>query len=308
MKQILPFFVIAVFIFSASSAQDTLPKRYFDDRFELKPDQDSLTAAYYGICEPAERHIIATIYDHRQIKIATITYSNKELTVRDGEMAGYYDSGAVQFTVNYSGNSLNGQWMTFYPDGQHCDSGKFKNDLPDGEWRSWYPNGQVRLAVEFSARKFAEVQEELQRFAKHKSTGIQSTSQVRFGNAAPFQGEHIYKLMQQALQPPEIIGNSLRLCLKTKVDHNSITGFTFDVDYAPPFTQCLMQGEYKSYFPDGTLREYGFYDSGLRVGQWEEWNDEEGIKSIGVYKKGVRTGEWRHYGKFDRLLTVHRYP
>ena len=308
MKQFLLYCILIVGFYLTARSQDTLPVKYFNEKFELINPKDSATATYHGICEPAERHFITTFYNNKQVKIATITYSSQELTTKEGEIAGFYEDGNIQFTANYSNNSLNGEWLTLYPDGQHCDSGKFKNNLPDGVWMSWYPNGQLRMSVQFSAKRFGEVKEELQKMTKQSSSGRQSTSQVRFGGTAPFYEENIYTLMQKSLQPVEIIGNSLRLCLKTKIDHNSITGFTYDVDYAPPFTQCLMHGTYKSFFPDGILKDYGYYDNGLRTGTWEEWNEDEAMRSSGTYKKGVRTGEWRHYSRFDKLVSVHWYP
>src|SRR5262245_42401480 len=131
MKQFLLCFLFTACCLSATRSQDSLPVKhfYFDDKFELK---DSATATYYGIAEPGARQtFLATIYNLKEVKVATITYSNKDLTVKDGEMNGFYENGDIQFTANYSNNALNGPWMTWYPDGQHCDSGKFKNNLPD---------------------------------------------------------------------------------------------------------------------------------------------------------------------------------
>lgn len=308
MKQLVLCFLFTVCCLSAIRSQNTLPVKYFyfDDKFELK---DSATATYYAIAEPGVRKLyIATLYNLKEIKVATITYANKELTVKNGEMNGFYESGDIQYTTNYSNNNLDGPWISWYPDGQHCDSGKFKNNLPDGTWMSWYPNGQLRMAADFSAKKYGEVQEEVRKLSRHTSSGVQNAKEVTFGGTAPFYEENISRLMEKSLQPPEIIGNSQRLSLKTKIDHNSITGFNYDVDYAPPFTHCLMHGYYKSFFPDGTMREYGFYNNGLRSGDWVEWNEDDAIRSSGIYKKGVRTGEWRRYSRFDRLVSVHWYP
>ena len=46
------------------------------------------------------------------------------------------------------GEKYKGTWISYYDNGNRCDSGFLQNGKPHGVWKSWYPNGQLRVKME----------------------------------------------------------------------------------------------------------------------------------------------------------------
>lgn len=70
---------------------------------------------------------------------------------------------------------------------------------------------------------------------------------------------------------------------------------------------AFLYGEYKSWFPNGKLKDSGYYYANSRDGVWEEYLEEGKIRSIGQYKLNWKFGEWKYFDERGRLLYVRRF-
>lgn len=55
------------------------------------------------------------------------------------------------------------------------------------------------------------------------------------------------------------------------------------------------EGEYASFYSDGTHHASGRYVAGKRDGMWREWHENGKPWLEGAYRAGVRTGPWVEY-------------
>ena len=56
-----------------------------------------------------------------------------------------------------------------------------------------------------------------------------------------------------------------------------------------------LQGDWASYYSDGTPHARGHYVAGLRDGVWREWHENGKLWLEGAYRDGKRAGPWVEY-------------
>lgn len=59
----------------------------------------------------------------------------------------------------------------------------------------------------------------------------------------------------------------------------------------------LLNGEYKVFYPNKNIKESGFFDHGLKTGEWREWDIEGRLLKITNWKNGFREGNFIIYDK-----------
>ena len=293
-------------LFCSAYLNDTIPEvLYFNDNFEVAP---SSLASYYGIVERFQnRHFKATLFNPAKSKVATVGYTNKEF--REGPAVGYYPSGKTQFIVTFSKDALHGLWRSYYESGQICDSGAFFKNIPDGEWVSYYENGQPQMVVQFNAKKLIQVREEMRRLNRPPPIITSSIGTPGFRSLGTLRGQQAYLRehylnLQQAIRPPAIVGRFKGITLKRKIDLNTVQRFPH---YAAPYDECLIHGLYKTYFPDGKLKDSGYSQNGVKTGVWQEYDATQKTMSRGFYKKGHRRDEWKYYNGEGKFVYLRRY-
>jgi antitoxin component YwqK of YwqJK toxin-antitoxin module len=303
MKKVVLIPVLFLITTLLARAQDSTSHiKYFDEDFDVREVQ---AASYFGIISRSGKQYLATLFTPKNSKIATLSFWGKDLSKKDGPLIGYTSTGDTQFVSRYAKNSLDGPWQSWYPNGQPCDSGRMKNNAPDGLWKSWYPDGTLRFIAQFDSKRLSSVKEEMRRiFRPSFRSAYLMRAEVRMGNSGLLFQQYLYQQMQEAIHPKDILGNHPGMGLKLKVDKN--TSLNSDI-YSPPFSECVVHGMYKSYFPDGSLKDSGYCHNGSRYGVWEEWTNDNTVRSIGFYKNGIKRGEWRYYDKEGKFLYLKRF-
>ena len=49
----------------------------------------------------------------------------------------------------------------------------------------------------------------------------------------------------------------------------------------------LLDGEFKAFYPNKNLKEYGVFNYGLKDGEWKTWNPDGSLRSVSYWKKGI---------------------
>ena len=58
---------------------------------------------------------------------------------------------------------------------------------------------------------------------------------------------------------------------------------------------------------DGTIRDNGTFNNGLKDGYFETfWNDKGGLKITGTYENDIKVGKFSHYDSYSKL-TEEKY-
>jgi hypothetical protein len=58
------------------------------------------------------------------------------------------------------------------------------------------------------------------------------------------------------------------------------------------FSGRLLNGTYKSYYPNKNLKEAGVFKEGLKDGIWKTWNENGNLVRQYTWKKGLRSGKY----------------
>ena len=185
---------------------------------------------------------------------------------------------------------LHGTWQSWYQNGQLCDSGSFYKNLPDGQWKFWDEQGKLTAIRTYSADKYERLSFEITRSnPRHVSSPLvtlyrrnRREALKHFDASASFDG-----IRQN--------GKNLRETVQHNVSSND--------QYTPVFSRALHHGLFANYFPNGEVRDSGYYKNGLRDGIWIHVS-EDGTTLTGYYKDGLKSGVWKRYDVQGRLLEL----
>lgn len=207
--------------------------------------------------------------------------------------------------IKFIGDKYKGIWQSHYSNGNRCDSGLLSDNKPDGIWKSWYPNGQLRMEIECDAKRLAAAMDEMQRLYRpgyQPGPALREMKQIVVNAACPHD-KLAYRMLYFSVHPPDI-DNTIREVNVRVQSGEHINSFSTD---SPPFTECLVHGNYRTWFENGMLKDSGYCNNGIREGVWTEWDEATNMRAVGFYKNGLRWKEWRFYNKEGKLDFVHRY-
>lgn len=225
-------------------------------------------------------------------------------TERQEERFSFDKDGIITETLNerrlYIGNvrkkKLDGNWESWYQNGQLCDSGKLELGLPDGEWRHWDESGQLIAVRTYSADKYNRIKNQLTRYnARHVAFPLTVLYHKNRSAAS--------KYLHSSYSFPHSIRRIDDQSLQEWVATNITPGST----YHPVFDQSLHHGLYMNFFPNGIVKDSGFYKNGLRDGVWLHRNYPNGLYYVGTYSNGVKVKQWRAYMPSGKLMGIIFY-
>jgi antitoxin component YwqK of YwqJK toxin-antitoxin module len=205
----------------------------------------------------------------------------------------------------FFGEKVRGTWMSFYSNGNRCDSGFLLNNMPDGLWKSWYPNGQLRVQMHCSAKKLASAKDEMERLYKpgfSPGPHMREMRQLVVNSPYPYD-KLIYRQLYIAThsQEKDEIYEAVQVNVHSG-DH--IKSFQTEL---PPFTECMVHGVYKTWFENGLLKDSGYCDNGVREGVWVEYDENSKMRAVGFYRNGLRFKDWRFYNMEGKLQFIRWY-
>jgi antitoxin component YwqK of YwqJK toxin-antitoxin module len=220
-----------------------------------------------------------------------------------GTIVGFTNAGDTQFIAHYKRNKLRGSWISRFQADRLCDSGRLVNNIPDGLWKSWYENGNLRFIRNYDASRLQKAKQDI-RLRQSKAVTSAIAGIARKNVSAAYSYLHPdYSFHTLAFHPESYSQNSWAT-LNDLVGNNTAEGSSV---YEPPFDECLHHGLYMNFYPDGSVKDSGYYKNGLREGIWEEWLDDGRIRSLGFYSHGHKKDTWKFYNKKGVLLYIENY-
>jgi antitoxin component YwqK of YwqJK toxin-antitoxin module len=231
--------------------------------------------------------------------------SSGSLSLKAGTVVGFSAAGDTQFIAHYKRNKLKGNWLSRFENDQLCDSGTLKNNIPDGLWKSWYANGQLRFIRNYDAFKLEKAKQDIRlRQSKAVSSPIATVARKNLRVAYSYLHPD-YSFHTLAHQPETFTTYDEWMTLNERVANNiSDDGIS---SYYPPFLECLHHGLYMNFYPDGSVKDSGYYKNGLREGIWEEWLDDGETKSQGFYYHGHKVDTWKFYTRDGHLKYIRSF-
>lgn len=66
--------------------------------------------------------------------------------------------------------------------------------------------------------------------------------------------------------------------------------------YADAQGKWVRHGDFRAFYPDGTVASQGHYQDGREHGPWKDFHDNGKVAAEGTYKDGREHGTWKYYG------------
>lgn len=212
-------------------------------------------------------------------------------------------SHGYKYTLSYKRNTPHGAYKSWFDSTQLRDEGNFKMGVPDGQWKGWYKNGQPRFIRTYDAAKLQRIRQEIKKHPRHTLIPLAVAAQKD------------RSVLQDAISPVQSFWHlyGKRHDERAPVAVDSASGAATaseppaDLGYLPPFKECLHHGLYMNYYPDGHMKDSGYYKNGWREGHWEHWLSEQQLKASGTYRHSKRSGTWRYQSRNGNIRSLATY-
>lgn len=215
-------------------------------------------------------------------KVALTTKNKSKfpgVTVKQGDhwylFAVYPDTGTL-VTAYFKDQDLlikDGPFTLYHTKNVKAIEGRFADNIPVGLWKQWYENGQLKDSGFLVSNNMAGT------WRSWYENGVLS-SVAEYPDP-----DSIYvQRSSNIVVPPK--GSSI-------------------LDYRPPFNS--KHGQWKSYYPNGVLRDSGNYNHGGKQGLWKNYYDSAQLESIGSFRNSYPDGEWQYFRKDGTISTKENY-
>lgn len=210
-----------------------------------------------------------------------ITYSTINQGRNKGIIIGTLN-GKELFSSEFKRSNFHGLWKSKYINGHLIDSGNFNNNIPDGLWKTWYPDGTLRSIRNYSSEKWFAVKNEVKKRGS-KVHYHSLSSKVAFNH------------------------NNFETYTKASSSFNSLPPAGNGKNYEPPYKFCLHNGLFMNFYPNGMVKDSGYYKEGLKDGLWNEYYSNGQLNSSGSYYRGFKNSGWKYYNKDGKLTMLCLY-
>jgi antitoxin component YwqK of YwqJK toxin-antitoxin module len=188
-----------------------------------------------------------------------------------GEWKTYYLDGQIKSKGSYEKGRKNGKWIFYYTDGNKEQEGNFKDDVLSGQWVWYYQNGQIKKQEFFNRKGLLEgVQVEYDSLGAELSKGEYYNGQ-REGAWFYHVGDH-KEVGAFSLGEPE-----------GRWNHYYFNG---KIAFTGEYSEGEPKGKHIYYYKNGLRKRYGKYAGGEKHGIWRMFNKNgDQIETI-HYKRG----------------------
>ena len=221
---------------------------------------------------------IAREYDPEGTIIQLITY--KKGYVVERERINRYDTDTLP----------NGRWKWFYDEETLWQEGNFKHGLKNGYFKEYDREGNLLSATKYVDGEKVEKAEELVKLEVRTDyypdgsvkvvgtykDGIPEGVRREYDEEGNIQKSYIFR-------KGRIVGEGI-------------------------FTEAgQRQGEWKEYYPDGSLKAIGSYHNDERIGQWKFYYQGGQLEELGAYVNGKPDSVWRWFYKSGKVLRTENF-
>jgi len=186
----------------------------------------------------------------------------------DQTIIGYFDDGIIKCVRNLRGGIETGEQIVFFPNGQIEKVCVKDNGIPSGLSKSYFENGQLYAQGNFGSG-LRQGQWEL--WGKDGTKFIRNYSNdTLHGPTAEIRtdGSIVYGQYEKGRE----IGKWV-----TKLADSTVVMFT-------TYDDGILNGTVKEYYTTGELYVDGYYESGLKQGNWNIYSKAGKVDTIEVYR------------------------
>lgn len=188
---------------------------------------------------------------------------------KHGTWVFYNVNGILEKKISYNKDSLDGEYVVFFENGDTLTHGFYNNGQKIGKW--FWKNDIGKLDMEGSFIDGFQQGE----WSFYYSSGELSYKANFLNGKKHGQWHYYYKN-----------GSNYRL---------------------GSYNNDLREGTWKTWYEDGTLLMEGKYINGKEEGEWRNYWDNGVLKNKSTFKKGKLNGEWLSYTPQKMLVLEGRY-
>lgn len=273
-------------------------------------------------------------YKYKKEPSMGLYIESKELYVSDkkeGTAYVFFPSGKIKQTIPYNGNKVDGlskefdqegniitlleynndrlisrekinrtdnnglkqgTWKEFYSNGNPKKDENYKDNLLHGYYREYNNNGQIIFTLLYENGAIVE------------STNVDDT-EINIVNRYDGENRLVYSGPYRNDVP-------VGVHREFGVDGEVIRSFLYN-DNGLLLSEGTIDvsgnrnGNWKDYYPDGSLMSEGQYTNNLRSGIWKFYNNRGNLEQTGSYYFGRPDGTWRWYYENNTILREEEY-
>lgn len=293
------------------------------DKFFKKGNLDGTYKSYFIVGEEALEFLLE--YKNDSIEGKGVEYYSNGKVYQEGFYKNgkvtlekkYFINGVVSEEINYTNNVANGIYKSYHSNKQIAEIGQSLNGEYDGVWKTYYRNGT--LQSEFSYKKgkvdgsykfydedgilyyeFTYRKGEIIAYVFYDKSGALLKEGRKKG------GEFLY----EGLNP----SGSIQSKGLYDISGGKKGPWSFYSDFGVlieqgNFIEGEADGEYTTFFNDGTKKIISNYEKGSQEGYYVEYHKNGKIKKQGWVKNNQQYGEWKDYyidGTIESIYFFHK--
>lgn len=190
-----------------------------------------------------------------------------ESGVKTGNWKLYYENGTVQAIGIYVANKKQGIWKFYYRTGTIRQEGEYKNDKEEGLWIFYNEKGNILREEEYF-------------------DGYRNGSITEYNDSLQIIAKGFF-----------VDGMKTGKWIVSIGDNKEVGEYRDDKKI----------GEWKHFYPDGTLRFKGNYKNGKEDGKHKYYWQSGTIEHIEIYDDGRKEKKWSYYNKRGSLIQIVIY-
>ena len=265
-------------------------------------------------------------YDSLGRKERTTSYIND---IKSGPAGEYYSSGKQKKAFNYVNNQMEGKYFEYAEDGRIITRRTYKNGLIYSEEKinRFNKNGQ-RVGLWIDLRENGKLKEE-----GNYLSGLKEGTFKVYNKQGEFLKFEFYELgvLKENTEETEFVKIEKFYDEKGRVierggTKNGLKHGTFqtldstgNIIFSRLYLNDLKQsegrydtlnreiGEWKYFFPNGSLRSSGSYSNGKKTGDWKYYFENGKLEQSGKYDNNLISGKWLWYYSSGIVLREEHY-
>ena len=265
-------------------------------------------------------------YDSLGRKERTTSYIND---IKSGPAGEYYSSGKQKIAFNYVNNQIEGKYFEYAEDGRIITRRAYKNGLIYSEEKinRFNKNGQ-RVGLWIDLRENGKLKEE-----GNYLSGLKEGTFKVYNKQGEFLKFEFYELgvLKENTEETEFVKIEKFYDEKGRVierggTKNGLKHGTFqtldstgNIIFSRLYLNDLKQsegrydtlnreiGEWKYFFPNGSLRSSGSYSNGKKTGDWKYYFENGKLEQSGKYDNNLISGKWLWYYSSGIVLREEYY-
>jgi antitoxin component YwqK of YwqJK toxin-antitoxin module len=269
----------------------------------------------------------AIIYDSLEHVKTELFYLNDTIL---NEKIEYYPTGEIKSITNFINGKADGLALEFSKDGDVIseiiyDDGFIKSKIElnrydsngnkTGYWRVLYPDGTIQSETTYKEGEIVGYQKLYDK--KGRLTELKNYNTIKGkSNGEDVELIQLYKEFYPQTVKPKIVGgfyNGMKQGMFREYDLEGqlINGYIYKNDTLIAEGLILpdgtYNGEWKYYYPNGTVASEGTYINGKKNGLWTYYYENGKKQQVGKFKNDSPVGEWKWFYPSGSMKKIEYY-